>query len=293
MLAREMGLPYEKCSFVSAGLNHQAWFIEFRCDGADVLPLLRKTMLEKHLAGSDRGEGADDLRAGGSERVRTEIMRLTGYFQTESSAHAGEYLAYFRKTPEMVLDYQPNRWDYYRLCSAHADPRTRASEFLKQVRKDGLHPSQEYGAGIVDSILTGELRLVHGSVPNDGIITNLPRECSVEVPVFVDRCGLRPQMIGDLPPACAAINRLTVNQVQLAVEAGLTGDRDLVYSAVAMDPLTAGLLTLPQIRKMVDEMILAERQWLPRLESRTLILAGADRLAADLKGRFPKVRKRR
>jgi len=282
MLAREMHLPYEKCSFISAGINHQAWFIDFRCDGVDVMPLLRKVMMEKHLSGRDRGEGSDELHAGGSERVRTEIMRLTGYFQTESSAHASEYLPWFRKTPEMVLDYQPNRWDYYQICSAHADQTRRVKDFLQAVRKQGLAPSQEYGAGIVDSMVTGTIRLVHGSVPNSGIITNLPRDCSVEVPVFVDRQGLRPQVIGELPPACAAINRLSINQVQLAVEAALTGDRDMLYAAVAMDPLTGALLTLPQIRRMVDEMIAAERQWLPRFTSKTLVTAAAEDIARKL-----------
>ena len=282
MLAAEMGLPHERCSFVSAGLNHQAWFIEFRCDGIDVMPLLRKTMLEQHLARASRGLASDELHAGGRERVRTEIMQLTGYFQTESSAHASEYLGYFRKDPQMVLEYQPRRWDYYQLCSAHADPKRRVADFLKEVKRSGMTASEEYGSGIIDSVVTGDVRLVHASVPNDGIITNLSFDCSVEVPVFVDRHGLRPQIIGELPPACAAVNRLAVNQIQLAVEAALTGDRDLLYAAVAMDPLTAGMLTLPQIRKMVDEMVRAEQRWLPRFTSRTLITTGAAQIARKL-----------
>ncbi len=282
MLAREMGLPNDKCSFISAGINHQAWFIDFRCDGVDVMPLLRKTMMDKHLSGRDRGEKSDELHAGGSERVRTEIMRLTGYFQPESSAHASEYMAYFRKDPEMVLEYQPTRWDYYQSCCAH-DSGERVKQFLTDTKKHGLVAGHEYGSGIIDSIVTGATRLVHGSVPNDGIITNLPMDCSVEVPVYVDREGLRPTVIGELPMACAAVNRLTVNQVQLAVEGAMEGDRDLVYAAVAMDPLTASLLTLPKIRRMVDEMIRAERQWLPRLTSRTVVTAGAERIGTDLK----------
>ena len=294
MLARQMHLPYERCSFISAGLNHQAWFLDFRCDGIDVMPLLRKTMMAKHLAGRDLGERDDELHGGGPERVRTEIMRLTGYFQTESSHHASEYLPYFRKDPETVLDYLPTRWDYYQICSAH-DEVNRVREFLRQTKRHGLRESEEYGSGIIDSIVTGTTRLVHGSVPNDGIITNLPPDCSVEVPVYVDAQGLRPTVIGDLPPACAAINRLSVNQVQLTVEAALSGDRDLVYAAVAMDPLTAAHLTLPEIRRMVDEMIQAERRWLPRLTSKTLITAGAEQLARHfgqhLRGQKRKTRK--
>ena len=281
MLAREMDLPYDKCSFICAGVNHQAWFIDYRCNGADVMPLLRKVMLEKHLSGTDRGEKSDELHAGGSERVRTEVMHLTGYFHSESSAHASEYMAYFRKNPEMTLDYQPSRWDFYEICRHHS--KTHVESFIKNIRERGLTPSHEYGSGIIDSIITGTVRLVHGSVPNNNIITNLPNECSVEVPVFVDRQGLRPQVVGDLPPACAAVNRVSLNQVQLAVEAALSNDRDMVYAAVAMDPLTGALLTLPQIRKMVDEIIRAERQWLPRFTSKTLVTAGADAILKSVK----------
>jgi alpha-galactosidase len=199
-------------------------------------------------------------------------MRLTGYFHTESSHHASEYLAYFRKNPDMVLDYEPRRWDFYEICRAH-DEEDRVAKFVEQIGQRELTPSHEYGAWIIDSMTTGTLRLVHGSVPNKGSITNLPEDVSVEVPVFVDREGLRPQVVGDIPPACAAVSMTAVNQVKLAVEAALTGDRDLVYAAVALDPLTSALLTLPQIRKMVDEMLEAEKQWLPAFESKTLITA--------------------
>jgi len=270
MLAREMGLEYDECSFISAGLNHQAWFVDFRHKGNDVMPLLRRTMFEKHLSGDDRGEATDELHAGGSERVRTEIMRLTGYFHAESSAHASEYMPYFRKTSELIDDYQPNRWDYYEICRNH-DSGKRVEEFLENVGTEKLEPSHEYGAFIIDSMTTGTLRLVHGSVPNEGAISNLPDNVSVEVPVLVDREGLRPTTVGDLPPACAAVSMTTVNQVQLAVEASMNRDRDLLYAAVAMDPLTGVILTLPRIREMVDEMLAAEQQWLPSFESKTLI----------------------
>jgi alpha-galactosidase len=277
MLANEMGLPYENCSFTCAGINHQAWFVDFRCNGIDVMPLLRKSMIDKHLHGTDLGEKSDELHAGGRERVRTEIMRLTGYFHTESSAHASEYMAYFRKNPEMVLEYQPKRWDYYEICKAHNEDK-RVEDWLEGLKEKGLVPGHEYGAFVIDSMVTGTLRMVHGSVPNQGIITNIPQECSVEVPVMVDREGLRPQHIGNLPPACAAVSRTSANQVSLAVEAAVNGDRDLLYAAVAMDPLSGVMLTLPQIRSMVDEIIEAEAEWLPQFTSRTLVTAGADEI---------------
>jgi alpha-galactosidase len=111
--------------------------------------------------------------------------------------------------------------------------------------------------------VTGTPRVIHGSVRNDGIITNLPRGCAVEVPCLVDRNGVQPTVIGDLPPACAAVNRACVSAQELAVGAGLAGDRDLVYAAVSMDPLAGAICTLGQIREMVDRLFEAEAEWLP------------------------------
>ncbi len=61
---------------------------------------------------------------------------------------------------------------------------------------------------------------------NDGYITNLPNGCCIEVPIFVDRNGLQPTVVGDLPPQCAALNMTNVLVQQLTVEASFTGDVD-------------------------------------------------------------------
>lgn len=267
MLADEVGVPYDECSFVCAGINHQAWFVKFHHRDEDLIPRIYRVMLEKHLKSEDRGLPADELHPGGSERVRTEIMRLTGYFHSESSHHASEYMPYFRKNNDLTVEYLPERWDYYEICCAHPED-TQNEQYLARAREAGLQPGEEYGAYVIESRVSGVPRVVHGNVRNTGLITNLPTGCCVEVPVTVDREGLRPHFIGDLPPACAAVNRLGVNQQELAVRAALDRDLDMLYAAVAMDPLTSALCTLPQIREMVDRLIDAEQRWLPGFESR-------------------------
>ncbi len=262
LLASEIGVPVEECNYRAAGLNHQAWFIQFEHEGRDLIPEIRREIGRKHLAGGAEGEAGDELYAGGQERVRAELMELTGYFHTESSHHGSEYAPWFRKDAETVEEYLPRRWDYYEICRAH-DEESRGRRVLEKVREEGLQPSHEYGAYIMHSITAGEPRVIHGSVRNSGIITNLPAGCAVEVPCLVDANGLQPTVIGDLPPACAAVNRACVNVQELAVRAGLSGRRDLAYAAVAMDPLTGALCTLPRIREMVDRLFEAEAQWLP------------------------------
>ncbi|HXW81851.1 MAG TPA: alpha-galactosidase [Acidimicrobiales bacterium] len=262
MLARELDVPYEEVTFDSAGVNHTAWFTTFRRGEEDLIPRIREVMTERHLRASNTGVlAADELYAGGSERVRSELMALTGYFHTESSHHASEYWAWFRKSPDLVKRYISKRWDYYEICSAHS-PDHNVDEFVEKSRAEGLAPSEEYGAYIIDSAVTGTRRVIYGNVPNTGLISNLGGDCCVEVACVVDALGLRPIVYGSLPPACAALNTAQVNVQRLAVRAALESDRSLVYAAVALDPLTGAMLTLPQIRQMVDRLIEAERPWL-------------------------------
>src|SRR5579875_4073122 len=158
MLAKELGVPYEDVIFDSAGVNHTAWFTEFRTTEEDLIPRLRETMIRRHLEqGAGNAKDSDELYAGGTERVRTELMRLTGYFHTESSHHASEYWPWFRKNPELVADYLPTRWDYFDICSHHS-PDHNVDEFVQKSRDDGLHPSEEFGAWIIDSVATGTQR---------------------------------------------------------------------------------------------------------------------------------------
>ena len=261
MLARELDVPYEEVTFDSAGVNHTAWFTTFRRGSQDLLPRIREVMTARHLEAAATGLASDELYAGGNERVRSELMRLTGYFHTESSHHASEYWPWFRKDAALVGEYLPARWDYYEICSAHS-PDHNVDDYVDGSVRDGLHPSEEYGAYIIDSAVTGTRRVIYGNVANRGLVDNLPADCCVEVACVVDRLGVRPVRYGSLPAACAALNTVQVNVQRLAVRAALDGDRDLVYAAVALDPLSGALLTLPRIREMVDRMFAAERPWL-------------------------------
>jgi alpha-galactosidase len=130
--------------------------------------------------------------------------------------------------------------------------------------------SAEYCSHIIEACETGRAFRFNGNIRNDGYITNLPSGCCVEVPIYADRLGLNATSIGNLPPQCAALNMTNVLVQNLAVEASFTGDPELVMQAVALDPLTAAVLTLREIREMVGEMLIAEQQYLPQFKGRTL-----------------------
>jgi alpha-galactosidase len=273
MLARQVGVAYDDVSFRCGGINHQAWFTEFRAGDEDLYPRIRQVMSQRHLAGTaasglakDQGDHSDVERGdsdyeGGSETVRTSIMAAFGYFHTESSHHASEYVPWFRKNPERIQAFIPNRWDYLEICLSRVAEDS-DQQLLAELKQE-LEPSLEYGAMIVNAIETGDPTVIYSNVPNHGLIDNLPGDCCVEVACLVDRNGVQPTHFGPLPPQCAAVNQTNINVQRLAVEAALTGNREHVYQAISLDPLTGALLTLDEIRAMTDELFAVESAWLP------------------------------
>lgn len=250
MLAEWIGAPYNEVSYWVAGINHQAWFLDFRWNGRDAYPLLR--------------ERIQDPETIGREPVRTDLMRCFGYFVTESSGHASEYVPYFRKNEVQVaelvkrfLSPDDDWFDWGRTGGCLRQDQKRLDEFTEAVRSQAdlrkLIPtgrSDEYCSYIMEAMETGRPTVINGNVPNHNLITNLPQACCVEVPCLVDGAGIHTCFVGALPEQLAALNRTNVNVQILTVQAALTGDREAVYHAVMLDPLTAAVCTLPQIRAM-------------------------------------------
>jgi len=267
MLAEWVGVPYDEVVFLCAGINHQAWFLEFRRGQENLYPRI--------------WEAVERPEVYGQEPVRIELMKYFGYFVTESSGHASEYVPYFRKSAHTVNeDLVPRFKDerdywfdfgrtggYLRHCvKRFEEAQEEYRELLEGVRDLPDERTHEYGSYIIEAVETDRLARINGNVPNWGLIDNLPRGCCVEVPCLVDGNGVQPTSVGPLPAQLAALNRTNVNVQALIVEAALTGDVGAVYHAVMLDPLTAAVCTLPQIRSMVSEMLEAQAQWLPQFQ---------------------------
>ena len=259
LIASYVGVPKTEIDFLAAGINHMAWFLRLEKDGKDLYPIL-KLNFEKP------GYYVN-------EKVRGEVMRHFGYFMTESTGHLSEYLPYFRKNAKALAAYcdEPafggETGAYYRYCDA-LDKKFQAMDPLS-IEATKLGPrSAEYCSHIIEALETGVPFRFNGNIRNDGYITNLPEGCCVEVPIYTDRLGMHPSVVGALPTQCAALNMTNVLVQGLAVEASFSGDPETIVQAVALDPLTAAVLTLEEIRSMVSEMLEAQRQYLPQFAGR-------------------------
>jgi len=266
MLARWIGAPMEEITYTCAGINHQAFYIEYKWNGEDAYPLIRKAVTERPEVYNE-------------EIVRNEIFLFTGYYVTESSGHNSEYNWWFRKRPDLIEKYcihgtgwNPGEHAYIvnRYLEREDTWRDEVKEWFAQEKPMSLERGQEYAAYIINAYLGGEPYRFNGNVPNTGLVTNLPDRCCVEVPVYADKNGFNPVHVGALPPQCAALVNANVASEEMAVEAGLTGDPTLVYQAIAYDPLTAAVLSLREIKEMVQKMFEVNKDYLPQFKSITI-----------------------
>lgn len=248
-LAEYIGAPFSEITFDGAGINHQAWLLRFERNGQNAYPLLHTAMQDPEIWRRDP--------------VRFEMFKRLGYFVTESSLHNAEYSAYFLKTPELIEKFHLPVGFYVRLLEEHAAHFDEMYASLK--RGDPLvpKPSPEYAPQIINALETGALLKIYGNVRNDHLIDNLPTGCCVEVPTLIDRTGLHPTHVGELPPHLAAINRISINVQELTVRAVLEGKREHLYHAAALDPLVMATLNLDQVWSLVDELLDAHQAYLP------------------------------
>jgi len=256
-MAKYIGAPYDEVRYWAAGINHMAWFLDFTWKGQDAYPLLLEAMSNPDIYEQDI--------------VKFELLKHFGRFVSESSIHNSEYMPYFRRTPEMIDRYTSEQmWGVApkgvdRVAMWQERRKAQDEAMREMIYGDApldIERSHEFCTEIINAIESNVPIRINGNVPNTGLITNLPQGAVVEVPILVDGMGLHPCYVGELPPALAGLNRSSLVVQELAVQGYVQGDRELIYQALQMDPLTASLLTLDEIRQMGDEMFAADAEWI-------------------------------
>ena len=260
-IAEVLGIPREELDIVCAGINHQTWYISVKHHGED--------MLDKILPGFLNHEKFSE-----EEKVRIDVLKRFGYYSTESNGHLSEYVSWYRKRPDEIRDWiNLDNWingetgGYLRVTREERNwfetdfPKILAEEPKKL---DGSERGKEHASYIIESLETGRKYRGHFNMMNEGCITNLPNESVVEVPCYVDGNGISVPKVGDLPLGCAAVCSQSIWVQRLAVEAAVHGDVNLLKQAALMDPLTGAVCNPPEIWQMIDEMLVAQEEWLPQ-----------------------------
>jgi alpha-galactosidase/6-phospho-beta-glucosidase family protein len=248
-LADLVGRELSEVDFLTAGITHQAFVLRFAADGRSLYPDLARAV-------------AADPRL--DRHVRTQMWRHLGYYPTESSEHAAEYVPWFlRHQAEITrlglrvgenLDrVGQNLHSYEQIRRGLADGRPMLTRWQ----------DPEIASDVLTALITGEPRQTSLTVANQGLIPQLPADCFVEVPAVIDARGIAPTPIEGYPPHLAALNRCYLSVAELTVRAALDHRTDHILHAAMLDPNTAATLTLPDITRLCQEMIEAHRDLLP------------------------------
>jgi alpha-galactosidase len=296
-LSHVLDMPVEEIDYLCAGINHMAFYLRFERNGEDLYPRLRE------LARSDQFPSFERVRASVLQHFGYSVTESSEHFSEytpwfikhgrddliehyripldEYPARCRDQIADWGSMREAILSddaaaverYEAEKsshlsgmWERRLGVIGKEDPREadhmRGVMTQEREARSAQH-SGEYGTLIIHSMEKGQPRVVYGNVENNGIITNLPGECVVEVPCLVDTNGVQPTQIGTLPPQLAALMQTNINVQRLTVEAALTGKREHIYHAAMLDPHTAAELDLDQIVSLVDELIEAHGSLLP------------------------------
>jgi alpha-galactosidase len=267
----------QRTQVICAGINHQTWYVDVRYQG-------------RRVEGDELLKAFEQYpRLSTQEKVRIDVLRRFGAYSTESNGHLSEYLPWYRKRPEEIADWVDlSGWihgetgGYLRVCTEGRNWfETDYPRWLEEAgRPIGEHRrSSEHGSYIVEAIATGRPYRGHFNVRNHGILPSLPADCVVEAPGYVDRFGLNMVEGIELPMACAATCRASIDVQRMAVRAAVTGDAVLLKQAVLHDPLTAAVCNPEEVWQMVDELLVAQAAWLPQYEASGAVEAARRALA--------------
>ncbi|RKS72489.1 alpha-galactosidase [Motilibacter peucedani] len=269
-LAAYIGAPFEQTSTLYAGINHLTFIYDFRRSGVDAWPEVRAKVereLAQPLDPADLGDIFSEATTAWNNPFSWELFLRYGAFPAAEDRHVTEFFpqrwprgAYYGKTlgvdafsvPE-ILEWGEER---YQAMARQADGTEPLDESIFE-RSSG---EQEQLVAILRSVSRDSREMFSCNVVNNGAVPGLPDDAALEIPGVATARGIRPVSVPDLGAPLTAIINARLSSVYLAVEAAMTGSRDLAVEAVLAD----GAVTDPgAAAELTDALIAAQLEHLP------------------------------
>ena len=254
--------------YAVAGLNHFIWLVKARLNGEDVLDRFYRYALE-HETMSGRGPDTANTNPYVNDgQAKLALCRQFGYLPIPGDRHLIEFQS-------SLCNAQNGCGMKYGVLKTTVDSR-RLDKVLQKQYIDriasGEEPvsfsrSGEEIVGIMQSYLDKSEMVTICNRPNIGQIADLPHGAIVETLVRKEKDGtVTPLPAGELPRPIHHLCYLQTGINEMVVEAALNGDRRLLVEAMSLDPST-GTMDFGRIPELCDDLLNANRKWLPRFFS--------------------------
>ncbi|MBU0478261.1 hypothetical protein KKC91_06810 [bacterium] len=252
------------------GINHFFWLMDIKIRGKDGYRMLRNKLKGRNFAQLLNEIHKDEAGFSSKSWITGELLNEFGCLPYSGDRHISEFFSRY------LASDKTNIKKYHLRCTTVNERKKRLAirtEWLKAVLagKDTSQwkwewdpaPSRETAADIISTLAFGGEFIDVMNVPNRGQISNLPYGSVVETLGVINPCGFAPITVGELPEEILPLVLRHVLNQDLIVEAGIEGDSEKAFAALANDPLCSHL-TYPDIRRMGDELLKANRKYLPQ-----------------------------
>jgi len=276
-LADFLGVDHSDTWALIAGINHCHWVLELRRGAEDLRPQIAARLAQYKSANEASQSGKEvpytDPFKGRFQPFSFSLYERFGYFPGPGDMHVAEFF------PQLL--HQPGRAESMGMSNGHVVAHQERSQpgFFEAIRQQAFEEvplSEEmfgehsYGE---ETQLTAILHARRGhkpmhmfvNVPNRGVIPNLPDEAVVEVPCLINAAGVLPIYVGPLPSSLAATIARAVANIEVTIEAALSGSRELAVQAYLSDPYCTDIVSGPDL---VNQLIDGLWRWLPLFRSR-------------------------
>jgi 6-phospho-beta-glucosidase len=242
--ALQFGVAPEQVALEHVGLNHLTWIRAVNVDGVDRLPEL----LERDA------EGLGDRVGVPADLVRT-LRAIPSY-----------YLRYHYQTDVVLqeqLDGHTRAQEVMeienRLLELYRDPTLDQKPELLEHRGGAFY--SEAAAQLIASLHDGRGDVQVVDIRNQGALPDLPDDATVEVPARITRQGAEPLKLGPLAPEMRGLVQSVKAYEELAIQAAITGDRQVALRALLANPLVA---RWSMAAPLLDALLDANREHLPQ-----------------------------
>jgi alpha-galactosidase len=249
MISRILDTPLSNLEIKAGGLNHFGVIldIKYKDNGKDAYPEIRKKG-PIYLRSIETLDG---------HKLMVYIIEKYGFFPYTTDSHFGEYIHWAWE----IVDFE----GIHRFKDTYIKSLEYESKKITRRIKSGkgeklVKPDEERAIPIIEGILSDSNHIEASvNLPNDGVISNLPKDLIVECPAIVNKNGLKPIELGGYPKGLTGLLRNQASVQDLVVEAVLTKSRDIALQALLVDPVVN---SYTQAEKIMEEMLRIQKKYI-------------------------------
>lgn len=280
VLARFLDREQDCMTSFGVGLNHLTFLTDIRCNGEDMMPLMKaKAAEQRPLLQREIRDKTDwpNTVTGRAPRYSDDpfawsIFERYGVFPVALDRHISEF--YPERFPEGRYFGRTLGVDAFSIDGRIALGDTWFGEMLAVAQSPDPLPESyfedvpgesEQLIQIMQSLLEDRRDVFSVNMPNHGAVPGLPWDAVLEMPAAAGGPGFMPLQAKALPTALTAKLLSKIAAIEVTVEAALTGSFDLFVEALLAD----GSVSDPDAAvALANDLLLAHEAYLPQFAHR-------------------------